>query len=173
MVFRKITMTYDEIYPIACRVLDTLRPYSDRIEIAGSIRRKCQNCGDIEIVWIPSKHGQWAAYDIIETWRKVKGDAFGKYTQRILPEGVKLDLFRANKNNWGLIYAIRTGSADFSHHVLACGWKHAMYVSHEGNLYKITNDCLGERSDTPTPVPEEEDLFRLIGINYVEPEKRF
>jgi len=32
-----------------------------------------------------------------------------------IPEGIKLDLFMANIRNWGLIFAIRTGSARYSH----------------------------------------------------------
>lgn len=167
-------MTYDEIYPIACRVLDQLRPYSYRIEIAGSIRRKCRECGDIEIVWIPSTSGQWAAYDLINTWTRVKGDAHGKYTQRVLPEGVKLDLFRATPQNWGLIYAIRTGSADFSHQVLAVGWTRRGFTSKEGNLFKVVRDDVNDLTltEAPTPVPEEMFLFNLIGVPYIEPEKR-
>ena len=157
-------MTYDEIYPIACRVLDALRPFSDRIEIAGSIRRKCRDCGDIEIVWIPNKHGQWPAYELIDTWRKVKGDSSGKYTQRILPEGVKLDLFRATPSNWGLIFAIRTGSAYFSHSILASGWVRKGYKSEDGLLYN--------KSGMVVEVPEEADLFKLIGVKYLEPERR-
>jgi len=167
-------MYYDEIYPIACGVVAALRPYSDRIEIAGSIRRKCSECGDIEVVWTPSIKGQWSAYELINSWHKVKGDAHGKYTQRILPEGCKLDLFRATPENWGLIMAIRTGSAEFSHHTLACGWRKAGYISHEGMLYNMGGgqDCALFRTGAPIPIKEEADLFNLIGINYIEPERR-
>lgn len=163
-------MKYDEIYPIACRVVEMLRPYSDRIEIAGSIRRKCQACGDIEIVWMPSKHGQWSAYELINLWHKVKGEASGKYTQRILNEGVKLDLFRATSRNWGLIYGIRTGSAEFSHRVLACGWVKAGYTSQDGFLWRKGSNF---EPSILVDVPEEIDLFNLIGVKYLEPEFRY
>ena len=35
----------------------------------------------------------------------MKGEPTGKYTQRRLPEGLTLDLFMADANNWGLILA--------------------------------------------------------------------
>jgi DNA polymerase/3'-5' exonuclease PolX len=62
-----------------------------------------------------------------------------------------------------LIYAIRTGSADYSHHILAKGWVKAGYNSENGMLQK---------KNKPIPVFEEKDLFDLIGINYVEPNAR-
>lgn len=46
---------YAEIHPIAARLLDALRPYCHRIEIAGSLRRKRDMIGDIEIVAIPRR----------------------------------------------------------------------------------------------------------------------
>lgn len=83
----------------------------------------------------------------MERWPKVRGNiAIGKYTQRILPEGIKLDLFMVNPDNWGLILAIRTGSANYSHHILACGWVRNGYKSAEGML---------SRNGVAVPVREE------------------
>lgn len=156
-------MDYDEIKPIADKYLEKFRPYCDRIEIAGSVRRKCHNCNDIEIVYIPNKKKQWELYDIIACLPKIKGDPFGKYTQRIVDHGIKLDIFQATPENWGLIFAIRTGSADFSK-ALAAEWVRKGYHSKGGIL--ITNK--GVR----VPVPEEEYLFDLLGIPFVDPVKR-
>lgn len=86
-----------------------------------------------------------------------------KYTQRILPEGIKLDLFFAEEGNWGFIFAIRTGSADYSHKVLANGWVKRGYKSENGYL---THN--GKTYD----VREEKDLFDRIGVAYVEPKHR-
>ena len=156
-------MIYSEIKEIADRVVKLLAPCSDRIEIAGSIRRKKDDCGDIEVVYIPSKSGQWLAYDIIGMWRKIKGDAWGKYTQRMLPEGVKLDLFRAVPENWGHILAIRTGSADFSK-ALAARWVKKGYHSDGG--------MLRNSKGTIIPIPEEQVLFDLLALDWVDPERR-
>jgi DNA polymerase/3'-5' exonuclease PolX len=74
-----------------------------------------------------------------------------------------LDLFRATRDNWGLIYAIRTGSAEYSHQVLATGWKKKGYESREGILWK---------ENKPTYIREEEEIFKLIGMQLVPPEER-
>ena len=144
-----------------------LEPYCDRIEIAGSIRRRKADVGDIEIVAIPHPYdvGLFASgiAPIVEAWPGVRGNLPCKYTQRTLPEGIKLDLFFVTPDNWGLIFAIRTGSANFSHNTLACGWVKNGYKSVDGML---TNNW------TPIPVPEEVDLFRMAGVPWVKPEDR-
>ena len=112
-------MEYNKALKIAEDVKYHLSAYCERIEIAGSIRRRKPEVKDIEIVAIPKPYdvGLFASgiATVVSKWQKVKGELPCKYTQRILPEGIKLDLFFAEPGNWGLIYAIRTGSADYSH----------------------------------------------------------
>jgi DNA polymerase/3'-5' exonuclease PolX len=160
-------MKLDQATAIAERIKAQLAPHCDRIEIAGSIRRRKNEVGDIEIVAIPKPYdvGLFASgiAPIVTTWPKVRGELPCKYTQRQLPDGIALDLFFATAENWGLIYAIRTGSADYSHRVLACGWVRNGYKSAKGML---------TRNGVPVPVPEESDLFRLAGVPWVEPKAR-
>jgi DNA polymerase/3'-5' exonuclease PolX len=160
-------MEYQKALKIAEKVKETLSPYCERIEIAGSIRRKKSEVKDIEIVAIPKPYDtglfESGIATIVNQWEKVKGELPCKYTQRILPEGIKLDLFFAKRDNWGLIFAIRTGSADFSHKVLATEWVKRGYKSEGGYL---TADGKQVR------VLEEKDLFTRIGVSYLEPELR-
>lgn len=146
---------------------DLLSPHCDRIEIAGSIRRKKPDVKDIEIVAIPKPFDtglfESGIATIVNRWQKVKGTLPCKYTQRILPEGIKLDLFFADPENWGLIFAIRTGSADYSHHVLATGCVKRGYKISGGYLFY---------DDKLIALPEEEDLFKRIGVPLVRPEYR-
>ncbi|KKN76090.1 hypothetical protein LCGC14_0374800 [marine sediment metagenome] len=154
-------MELEKALEIAERVKEKLKPYCERIEIAGSIRRKKLEVGDIEIVAI--SNDRFGLGLIVNRWEKVRGEVSGKYTQRILPEGIKLDLFFATKENWGLIYAIRSGNAEFSYKVLATGWCKKGYKSIKGMLHK---------GEEPIEVREEIDLFNLIGIDYIKPEER-
>lgn len=161
-------MTYSEILNIANRVKDELAPHCHRIEIAGSIRRKHPECRDIEIVCIPKPY-QVGLFEsgfatVVNQWPKVKGVLPSRYTQRLLPEGVKLDLFIANRHNWGMILAIRTGSAQFSHKALASKWSAMGYRSEAGVLY--------DRKGNTCEIHEEEDLFKLLGLPYIKPEER-
>lgn len=174
----KSKMFYATAKKIADHVVELLRPHCERIEIAGSIRREQEIIGDIEIVCIPKQYetGLFTSgiASVVNVWEKIKGELeYGKcrYTQRILPteivgqEGkrVALDLFFADVTNWGMIFAIRTGSAEFSHEVLAKGWVSRGYKAEGGHLIHK-----GKVYD----VPEEKDLFNRIGISYVEPKNR-
>jgi len=161
-------MKYQEALLIAQDVLAQLRPHCYRCEIAGSIRRKKADVKDIEIVAIPKPFEigllESGIATVVNRWEKVKGSLPCKYTQRILPEGIKLDLFFAKENNWGLIYAIRTGSAEYSHRILGGSWVKCGFKSVDGYLTK---------DGIQIPVYEEEDLFKLIDVPYVKPEYRF
>ena len=155
-------MILEEAEPIAQGVVKQLEPYCLRIEIAGSIRRKRPEVGDIEVVYIPRMGDMFSIVEIVKKWYKKKGEPHGLYTQRLLPEGIKLDLFRAKPDNWGYILAIRIGSADFSKR-LASAWVKAGYHGEEGMLTK---------DGKTIPVREEKDLFRLVGMKWIPPEER-
>ena len=152
---------------IANEVKRLLSPHCERIEIAGSIRRKKKEVGDIEIVAIPKPYDtglfESGIATVVNRWQKIKGDLPCKYTQRLLPEGIKLDLFFAIQDNRGLILAIRTGSASFSHKVLATGWKERGYKSINGMLHF---------EGKPIPIRTEQELFQRLNMKVVPPEKR-
>ncbi|MGB3947463.1 MAG: hypothetical protein WBM13_05745 [Bacteroidia bacterium] len=161
-------MEYTKALKIANATLEQLRPHCYRCEIAGSIRRKNSEVNDIEIVAIPKPYDigllEHGITTVVNQWEVVKGELPCKYTQRILPDGIKLDLFFAEELNWGLIYAIRTGDATYSHRILARAWTKKGYKSVHGYLTKDGKRC---------EVREEKDLYKLIGVTYIAPEYRF
>lgn len=172
-------MDYNTALHHAQEIYKLLEPHCERVEIAGSIRRKKQvNIKDIEIVCIPktdslnsSLFGDPVAVRApgftraLEHFKLEKGDTkTGKYCVYKIAEGVKLDLFIANPENWGYILAIRTGSSEFSK-AMAVRWKQKGLQGRKGMLYWIA-------SDTAMPVREEKDLFQLLDLEYVKPEFR-
>lgn len=172
----KIKMELKYAQDIANDVRNKLKPFCDRIEIAGSIRRERATVNDIEIVCIPKMITvQDGFFDVklekepgfikvVDSWQRIKGDARdGKYMQRMIDDKIKIDIFTATRYNWGLILAIRTGSADFSKYVLATGWNKKGFTSLNG----ILRNDLGR-----VQVAEEEDLFKLIGIDWIHPRER-
>jgi DNA polymerase/3'-5' exonuclease PolX len=130
------------------------------------LRRKKPEIGDIELVAIRSEGPLFhtGIEQVLDRYKKIKGDAAnGKYCQREPPEGIKLDVFFCTPENWGLIFCIRTGSANFSKWFIGTMLPRKGYLSREGMLYK---------NGIQINVPEEEDIFKFAGINYIEPEKR-
>lgn len=173
-------MILSQATAIANRIRARLAPFCERIEIAGGCRRLKPEVHDIELVAIPrtvaepglfGNQGTRRDPNFIEDAREIglirKGYlGTGRYVQFELPEEINLDLFMATRDNWGLIYAIRTGSAAYSHEVLAKGWVRAGYHSLDGHLIKTEfKDGKYEK----IPVREERDLFDLIGLFWADP----
>jgi DNA polymerase/3'-5' exonuclease PolX len=100
----------------------------------------------------------------VNEWPKVRGELPCRYTQRMLPEGIPLDLFMVHPDGYGLQLAIRTGSAEWSRHVLAKAWVRAGYRS-EGGL-------LRRQDGSVVPCRTEGELFHLIGLPWVHPRER-
>ena len=163
-------MEYAKALEIAERAHAALAPYCHRLSIAGSIRRQRPQVKDLELVAMPLQepsdlfgetlvaHHDFCA--VVNQWRAIKGQPTGKYTQRRLPQGINLDLFIADADNWGWQLALRTGSTDYSHHVLATGLKKAGYAMLDGYIY---------RGGTRVPVREEAEIFALAQVPYAEP----
>jgi DNA polymerase/3'-5' exonuclease PolX len=166
-------MEISQALAIAERVKAELAPFTERIEIAGSVRRRKPQVKDIELVVIPRRvvsdlFGDETAVaqdfcTVVNRWAKIKGEPTGRYTQRLLPDGINLDLFIVDADTWGLTLAIRTGSADYSAHVLGARWAALGYTSHESVLY---------RYGRPTYIREEADLFTLLGLPWADPYDR-
>jgi DNA polymerase/3'-5' exonuclease PolX len=154
---------------IAVGVMEQLDPHCEVISLAGSIRRQRPTIGDIEIVCVPKPYDASLLFcsgiaTVVNQWEKVRGELPCKYTQRILPEGVRLDLFMVHPDGYGLQRAIRTGSADWCHQVLARAWVRAGYHSEGGLLRRADGSVV--------PVRTEPELFRLIGLGWVDPRDR-
>ena len=160
---------------IAAKVIALLAPHCERIDVAGSVRRKRLTIGDIEIVCIPKPYQAEPLFasglaTVVNHWPKIIGGLPCKYTKRELPEGINLDLFMVERNNFGLQLAIRTGSAAWSHQVLAKGWVRAGFHSKDGLLRRWDNT--GGSFGSVVPTPTERVLFDLIELPWTPPEQR-
>jgi DNA polymerase/3'-5' exonuclease PolX len=154
---------------IAEDVISRLGPHCSKLQVAGSIRRQRDTIGDIEIVCQPTAYDPSPLFlsgiaTVVNQWEKIRGELPCKYTQRLLPCGLMLDLFMPDPAGFGLQLAIRTGSADWCKRVLAPAWIRAGYRS-EGGLLRRADGSI-------VPTPDEPGLFRLIGLEWVEPKHR-
>lgn len=159
-------MQHSEAKHIAESLVKVIHPYCTRIEIAGSVRREKEYCKDIEIVLIPINANK--LFNVLGM-HLLKLDLYFKYIKngekykQFKYQGETIDMFIAHPDNWGYIFAIRTGSSDYSHNVLANGWVKKGFKGENGFLTK--NGII-------VPVREEIDLFNLIGIPYLPPQER-
>lgn len=159
-------MLLTEAKPIAVNLKVLLEPYCERIEIAGSIRRVKEIVKDIEIVLIPKQANKLfnvLGMHLLKTTGSINYIKNGDKYKQFFYQGIKVDMFIASQDNWGYIFAIRTGSAEYSHNVLANGWVKKGFKGIDGFL---------TRNGEIIPVREEIDLFKLIGVDYTPPKER-
>jgi DNA polymerase/3'-5' exonuclease PolX len=163
---------------IADKAVEQLRPYCERIQVAGSVRRCRPEINDIEIVLIPKTRYLHEIKTLLDGWAKIKGEFPCKYTRRLLPEGIECDIFIVAHETWGLQMAIRTGPAEYSHRVLASGWAVKGYHSEGGVLYPVKYDSGATTKEAsldysrPVYLREEEDVYKFIGLPWKDPEER-
>lgn len=162
-----------------------LSPHAERIEVAGSIRRRKPEVGDIEIVMIPKLYreqdllgqptGPWkdtidqgiASYIQCESPDPSKpalvklndGTKYIKLHETIID--VQIDLFVVRKPaQWGPIISIRTGSAAFSKQ-LVIDLKKRGLRSEDGRVL--------DENDNQIDCPEEINFFRAAGRKMIAP----
>jgi DNA polymerase/3'-5' exonuclease PolX len=168
---------------VSKKILDHLSPAMTRIEIAGSIRRQKPVVGDIELVGIPDDREKLMSLlrDIGQTIKPgVPGivpwdpKLDSKYIRVRLEEEMNLDLFLGKYENFGGLYLMRTGSASgadgnsFNGFVPGC-FSRFKKLSGGGRMTDVMPTMpTGEQ----LWVPEEQDFFDLLEMNFVPPEER-
>lgn len=185
----QLAMPLAEARCLAEGLREEMLPWCDRVEIAGSIRRRNPSPRDIELVAIPrweevpdpqdlfgegrlrvNRLWEWANGTSRVRWLKPgtqerepwppKED--GRYWRGELSNGAMLDLFLTVPERWGIIYLIRTGPAEFSQAVVT----HALRVGRPCRDGALTHDGL------PIVTIDEADAFAALGLLYVPPEER-
>lgn len=178
----KTKMPLADARKIAAELLDIFEPHCHRVAVAGSVRRCKPEVGDIEIVAIPKTiftpnlfgemlpsgyETELAVEKLIQSGAVVNRGA-DKYKSIALPQGINLDLFLVlPPAQWGVIFMIRTGSGDYSKHMVTPknkgGALPSYYRIHDGAVWQ------GEKL---IPMDDEQDFYRICQIDYIEPEKR-
>jgi DNA polymerase (family 10) len=181
--------------PLAEKIKAAISPACERIEIAGSIRRRKATVGDIEIVAIPklcpdleaqlSLFGEppkmVSALDLLlnnlvrekDNFRRGEKDGvlYKNFLVQFDDDGseIGLDLFLTTPDQWGYILALRTGPGDFNK-----AW--VTQKSKGGILpdeYHFEGGWLIGPDGIRIPTPEETDIFCLLGDGQViAPENR-
>lgn len=146
---------------LAQEIIEQISPYCEQIEVAGSVRRKKSEVGDIDLVLIPKQllwHRIIAALQRTMDAKLVKrGDMIAQLTIK----GASVDLYVATSETLGPLLLIRTGSAGHNIKLSKRALSKGMKLTHSG-LAK----------DGKIIASTEKEIFEALGLSYIEPEKR-
>jgi DNA polymerase/3'-5' exonuclease PolX len=178
----------------AKEICDSLKPVCERLIVAGSLRRRKEYVGDVEILFVPRFHpiaelaqadflsspsprfenlAETAIERLVSTTtliqrKNINGSVTwgpkNKYALHV-STGIPVDLFTATTDNWYNYLVCRTGSAENNARIASAalnkGWEWHPYdhgfTDQEGNW---------------VPVETEQDVFRHVGLPYLEPHER-
>ena len=143
---------------LAKKLEKQLKPYSRRIIIAGSIRRKEKNPRDIDIVLIPKNKEKLAEF-MKKKARFVEGGDF-KTVWRI--KGVNIELYYTISEEWGaqlLAYSSKKGS-EIGLRVIA---KKKGFTLNNHGLFKGKKSVAGKT---------EREIYHALGRSWKLPENR-
>jgi DNA polymerase/3'-5' exonuclease PolX len=167
---------------VARRFLVLIEPFTDKREMAGSVRRGCGLVGDIEIVCTENPFNTldnlfYKGYPgMVVNGSRLKRFKYPK-------DKIQVELYIAQAHDYGRILAIRTGSSAFSHIKIAITWNRLGWCGTEHGLRR-KSECakkgskwtiLPEFKNKPTKPPlfdSEYAFFDFLGIPWIPPGER-
>lgn len=163
-------MNLDEAERLAFKVIQTIEQCCEKVQVAGSIRRRRAEVNDIDIVAIP-KPFMWPRIPILmQRELDAKFAASGPELIRMhipfanVPDRqVQVDFYAATPETWGVILLVRTGSRD--HNVRLCVHAHALGMMLSA-ARGVVEDGIVIASKT------EEEIFKALLLPYVTPGER-
>ena len=168
---------YADALAVAQALEARLRSSCTRTLIAGSLRRRKSEVGDLELVVQPITAPLYDMFGELCGEHSLLDDALadlapvrqknGERYKAFVWEGMPVDLFIATRETWGCIATIRTGSADFTHWLVTNrrhgGGSPAHLRFAEGRVWL---------ADQAMETTAEEDLFNLLEQPWVDPTER-
>jgi DNA polymerase (family 10) len=151
-------------FPMAKRIVETLREKagSRKIEWAGSLRRMRENIGDIDILATgPNKE---KIIHIFTHLREVKEVlASGETKASVVVEGgIQIDLRVVEEDSYGAALQYFTGSKGHNIHLRGIAKTKGIKINEYG-VFRGAKKIGGK---------EEEDVYRALGMDWIEPELR-
>lgn len=164
----------------------------ERVIVAGSIRRRKPEVGDVEIVCAPRIERIPTPGDLFTGPGVVERDLLLEELDRLVADGAlvvgsrqgprfrqyrippldsaQLDLFIVRPPaQWGAILAIRTGPADYSQWLMQQA-RRAGLVQVQGHLE--LDGVVEPGAERTIATPDEESFFDALGVRWVPPELR-
>lgn len=151
-----------------------LAPECQRITIAGSIRRRKPVVGDIELLVIPKYLGgvdqldeeikKLMAERLLGYRRNTRGSiAYGPKNKLLvhLPSGIGVDVFSTSEDCWWVSLVVRTGGEITNRRIATAAIRKGWHLQVYGHGFSTPRGDVVCRS--------EEEVFRAVGLPYLEP----
>lgn len=195
-------MRYNQAKDLAISLGERLKPFTSRINIAGSVRRQKFEVKDIELICLP-RYMELVSADLFGAQitekvisenfvatvkalgKVIKGKPDGRYMQIELRERINLDLFMPEPDDYYRQYAIRTGSADYAARTIAAAWKKKGWCGSDQGLRLIADciehkqtdgkskwECVTPSAEKPPIWESEQHFFDWLGIDWIMPKLR-
>ena len=157
-------ITRDEAYDLFNHIINThkLHHKADRIMLCGSARRGKKTCGDLDIVFIDGGEEESLLKEwLLETFGTKKN---GKPQTTVLYNGVQVEFYEATPESWGTCTLMWTGSKWNNIKLRKAAKARDLKLSQHGLFDQDGINLAAGKS--------EEQIFELLGFDYVEPQKR-
>ena len=148
------------------RLVEALRdhPAAIRVELAGSARRMADTCKDLDIV-ASAKDPRALADAFCELpWLDEASSPGEAGARAVTHHGIPVDLRIVPEENFGNLLQHFTGSGRHNEALRTAAVKRGLHVSE----YGVADDESGETHACAT----EEQVYELLGMQYIEPELR-
>jgi DNA polymerase (family 10) len=142
-------------------IIKLLAPFCERIEVAGSIRRRCPWVNDIDLVMIC--RDPWNLRSKIAEFGLIS--LRGEKLMRVMVNEIQVDIYFATPKTWATLLLIRTGSKENNIRLATRAKKMGWHLAASGE--GLFNEK-GERVAGDT----EESIYEALGLAYQRPEER-
>ena len=162
---------------VANEILRHLEPACERITIAGSIRRRKPEVGDIEFLVIPKyvadvdqldrEIGALMMLGVLGFRRNIRGSrVYGPKNKLLthLPSGIGVDIFSTTDECWAVSLVVRTGGKVTNQRIAMVAIRKVWHLRAYGRGFTTPDGELICHS--------ERDVFEFVGLRYLEPWER-
>ena len=142
---------------IAAEAIKWLSPYCQRIEVAGSVRRRKPVVNDLDLVVIPCD--RWGLDSALVRLGKYKMS--GNKIAWVEMDSISLDIYFATPETWATLLLIRTGSKENNIRLCSLAKKRGWHLSASG-------DGLFDETGKRIAGDSEESIYEALGLAYQE-----
>jgi DNA polymerase/3'-5' exonuclease PolX len=150
---------------ISQEIVDILKPHCREIMVVGSIRREKPICHDIDIVLVPANQGA-LAMALNDLGQKIKS---GPKIHACKYKFEQVEIYIADERTWPTLVLIRTGSKE--HNIKLCARAKSLGMKLHADGSGIEYVSSSGEPDRLLP-KDEADVFKMMGLPYVEPRRR-